>query len=102
MSRSSFTHDDSDIVENGQFTEEDIRVMLKIMRGKGKLPDEYRIPSKAWSLLSPEAREAFINTRDTALEKIGLNSHEEPRGTESKETSQTTLAKQYHGGQPEQ
>ena len=38
--------------------------MLKFARDMKKLPDDYKIPSKAWSLLSQEARDAFIAERN--------------------------------------
>jgi hypothetical protein len=44
--------------------DEDIRTLLKAIREKSTLPEEYKIPSKAWQLLtkvvSKEDRDAFI------------------------------------------
>ena len=44
--------------------DKDIRSVLKTIREKSTLPEEYKIPSKAWQLLtkvvSKEDRDAFI------------------------------------------
>jgi hypothetical protein len=37
----------------------DLRAALKIARERGRLPDDYKIPSKALNLLLAEAKEAF-------------------------------------------
>ena len=49
--------------------DDDIRTLLKAARDRSKLPDDYKIPPKAWKLLSPEARDTFIAERDKVLEK---------------------------------
>jgi hypothetical protein len=59
--------------------DDDIRTILKAIREKSTLPDDYKIPSKAWQLLtkimSKEDRDAFIaKTRHKALEQSGSGS----------------------------
>jgi hypothetical protein len=68
---------------------ENLRIALKLVRGRGTLPEDYRIPSKAWSLLSPEAKEAFTSERDKVLAKAG--------GSDSGATPEKTIPKQYGG-----
>jgi hypothetical protein len=59
MSLTSFTEGGADGDEDA-----DIRSILKMIREKSTLPEEYKIPSKAWQLLtkvvSKEDRDAFI------------------------------------------
>jgi len=50
--------------ESDADSDDDLRTMLKFARDMKKLPDDYKIPSKAWSLLSQEARDAFIAERN--------------------------------------
>ena len=59
MSMATVGHSGTDEDDDG-----DIRSLLKTIREKSTLPDEYKIPSKAWQLLtkvvSKEDRDAFI------------------------------------------
>jgi hypothetical protein len=67
--------------------DEDIRTMLQTMRERSKFPDDYKIPPKAWKLLSPEARDAFIAERDKAVKS----------GTAGGPSSGKPIPKQYGG-----
>jgi antitoxin component of RelBE/YafQ-DinJ toxin-antitoxin module len=74
MSLAKITNGGADADED-----DDIRMILKAIREKSTLPDDYKIPSKAWQLLtkimSKEDRDAFIaKTRHKALEQSGSGS----------------------------
>ena len=45
----------------------DLRIILQALRDKKRLPDDLKIPSKAWNLLSSEARDGFIQERAKIL-----------------------------------
>ena len=59
MSMSTVGHSGTD-----EDADSDIRSLLKTIREKSTLPDDYKIPSKAWQLLtkvvSKEDQDAFI------------------------------------------
>lgn len=54
---------------------DDIRMLLKAIRATSTLPDDYKIPSKAWELLnkvvSKKDSDAFLAERKKALEQSG-------------------------------
>lgn len=68
---------------NKSNNEPDIRTILQTSWECTKLPTDYRIPTKAWDLLTNEAREAFLVERNTAIWST-------PKGD-------GTIPKQYEG-----
>jgi hypothetical protein len=75
------------ITDDGN-SDDDIWTMLKTIQEQTKLSEEYKIPSKAWQLLSKEARDTFIAKCDNALKKLGSS---------SRSFSGRSLPKQYRG-----
>jgi hypothetical protein len=66
----SIPHDNVD-----EENDDDVQMTLKAIREKSTLPDEYKIPTKAWQLLtkiiSKEDRDAFIAERSKVLSESG-------------------------------
>ena len=57
---------------------DDLRTLLQTIRDNKRLPDDLKIPSKAWNLLSPEARDGFIQERAKILKATDGNTTPTP------------------------
>lgn len=73
--------------------------VLQSMWAKSKLPTNYKIPWKAWNLLTPEAREAYTTARSKILGRgeTGGGGGLSPNSTEARvmtKPTKPTLAQQ--------